>query len=111
VLVEAARVDADALVENGIVLIALGALPAEAVDGHVALLAIAVEGIDVEDLVGAAAVAHGLVAPADLDGSGLAIGAVVVIIAEAVVVGQCYHCQQHNQEDALSHCQFISIRI
>lgn len=111
VLVESARVNTYTLIKNGIVLITFWAFATEAIDGYIALLTVAVESFDVEDFVGSAPVAHGFVASADLDGSGFAVGTVVVIIAVAVVVGQCSHCQQHNQEEALSHCQFISIRI
>ena len=110
-LVESARVNTYTLIKNGIVLITFGAFATEAIDGLITLLTVAIESIDVEDFVGSAPVAHGFIASVDFDGSGFAVGTVVVIIAVAVVVGQCSHCQQHNQEEALSHCQFISIRI
>lgn len=59
-LVVAAGVDADALHEDFIVLIAIGALSAEAVDGYVSRDAVAVEGVAVEDFVWTAVIALGL---------------------------------------------------
>lgn len=96
VLVETTRVDTNTLVKSSIILITFGAFSTEAVDGHIALLTVTVESIDVENLVGPTAVAHGVEASVGFDGSGLAGGTVVVIIAVGVVVGQCSHCQEHN---------------
>lgn len=86
VLVKAAGVLANTLIKHGVVEVAFGALTAVAVDGEVTLFAIAVEGVNVEDFVGAAAVAHGFVASVDFDWDGLAAGAVIVVPAVAVVV-------------------------
>lgn len=68
VLVDAAGVDADALLHHGVILVPLGTLATDAVDGQVASLAVAVVGILVEDLVDAAAVAVCLDAGLYLDG-------------------------------------------
>jgi hypothetical protein len=61
-LVDGAGVDADALLEDGVVLVAFWAFAAVAVDGDVAGEAVAVEGVGVEDFIVAAAVALGFVA-------------------------------------------------
>ena len=94
VLVDAAGVLANTLIEHWVVEVAFGALTAVAVDGEIPGFAIAVEGVNVEDLVGSAAVAHGFVAPVDFDWDGFAAGAVIVIPAVAVVVGEGADCQE-----------------
>lgn len=85
-LVIAAWILANALIQDGVIEVAVGALVAVAVDGGVALFTVAVEGFNVEDFVGPAAVAHGFVAPVDFDWDGFAAGAVIVVPAVAVVV-------------------------
>lgn len=67
VLVDAAGVDSDALLHDGVVLIAIFAFAALSVDWHVARQAVAVEGVGVEHLVVAASVALGLVTILNLD--------------------------------------------
>lgn len=67
VLVDAAGVDADALLAHLVVLVAFGAFTAVAVDGEQAGGAVAVEGVGVEDFVLSAAIALGLVAVSDFD--------------------------------------------
>ena len=99
VLVDAAGVDADALLADFVVLVALGALAAEAVNGGKARSAVAVEGVRVEDFVLSAAITLGLVAVSDFDG-GLAMRAVgvglcldgggVVVVVVACLEGD--HC-------------------
>lgn len=85
-LVKVAGVGADALHEDLVIIIALGAFTAISVNREVAVLTVAVQSINVEDLVRSAPITHGLVAPADLHRHWFAAGTVVVIPTVSVVV-------------------------
>lgn len=79
VLVDAAGVDSDALLHDGVVLVAISAFAALSVDRHVAGQAVAIEGVGVEDLVVAAPVALGLVTILNLD-CGFAVEAGLIAV-------------------------------
>jgi hypothetical protein len=67
-LIGAAGVDSVAPLGDGIVFVTVGALAADAVDGVVVVLADAVEGVGIEDLVFPAAVAVQVGAGGDMRG-------------------------------------------
>lgn len=91
-LVKAAGVNTYTLHTNGIVLRTFWAFTTEAVNRHVALFTVTIEGNTVKDLVRSAAVAHGFEASIDFDSSWFATGAIVVVVAVAIVVGEGSYC-------------------
>ena len=96
VLVESAGVDANALHKDWVILGSFLAFSTDTVDGQEALLAVAEVRVDVEDLVGSAAVAHGVCAPVDFYGGWLAPGAIILIVAVAVVVRESANRQEQH---------------
>ena len=67
-LIGAAGVDSGAPLGDGVVIVPVGAFAADAIDGVVVVLADAVEGVGIEDLVFPAAVAVQVSAGGDLRG-------------------------------------------
>jgi len=94
VLVDAAGVLADTLMENLIINVTLRAFSAVSVNGHVANFAVTVSGFQVEDLIGPAAITQRLATSVDFDWGWFTTGAVIVIPTVSVVVGEGANCKQ-----------------
>lgn len=104
VLVDAAGVDTYASLLIFIVRVTILATAADTVDGQIAGLAVAVEGVDVEDLVHTASIAVRLVAVVDLDGCGFApVFRVATVVAP--VVGSNTHCQEQQERQSVLHAK------
>lgn len=102
VLVDSAGVNADALLHDTVVPVALSALAAEAVNGQVAFLAVAVESVFVEYLIRSASVTPSSPAVFDFSG-GFAARSVATVV---VVVGKRSDCQKQYEEQRFAHeCQ------
>jgi hypothetical protein len=90
-LVDAAWVDTYTLHENVVVRISVLASTANTIDGHVAIFAVTVESVDVEDFVDPAAIAMRLIAVVDLDSCRFAAAWGVTAVVTPVI-GRDTHC-------------------